>query len=240
MRTLLALSLVAVMALPVISHAQPQIQPQQPRTQPPPPPPPPQASTPGVALNEPMWIAVNGQTTGPFEPNAIVQKIAAREIIGETLVFTNSMNRWVRASDVAALQPLLRQAQAGAPQPGIPPTPPAGDNEQIARLTQFMVGEWMTETPGMYQGITVRMQTRYFPDGTFRGYSTLIAAMGGGPSGTQTRPHNGRFTIQPIDDRRFVLTLTGAQLAGSTAMEILDQNRLRNEQDNYTAVRIGR
>jgi hypothetical protein len=214
---------------------------------PPPPPPPPPSGTPQIALTEPMWVAVNGQATGPFEPRMIAEKIARREIIGETLVFTQSMNRWVRAADVAALQPLLQQAQGGGgiggppgiPQP--PPAPPPGTNEQIQRLTNFMIGEWMVETPGHYQGITVRTQTRYFADGNFRGFqATTVAGGGGVPPNTVTRPHNGRWSVQPIDDRRFTLTLTGAQMAGSVVLEILDQNRLRNETDNYVAIRIGR
>jgi hypothetical protein len=187
-----------------------------------------------------MWVAVNGQSTGPFEPPVIAQKIAAREIIGETLVFTNSINRWTRAADLAALQPLLRQAQAGTPPPAPPPTPPAGDNEAIARLTQYMTGEWMVETPGQYAGLTVRTQLRYFPDGNFRGARLLIGANPGGAPFTQTTPLNGRWSVTPIDDRRFVLTFTGASLAGSVSLEILDQNRLRNEQENYISVRVGR
>jgi hypothetical protein len=214
---------------------------------PPPPPPPPPGGTPGIALTEPMWVAVNGQTTGPFEPRVIAEKIARREIIGETLVFTQSMNRWVRAADVAALQPLLQHAQGGrttvgppgAPLP--PPQPPPGSQEQIQRLTMFMVGEWMVEVPGQYAGLTVRTQTRYYADGNYRGFQTITAAGGAGlPPASSTRPHNGRWTVQPIDDRRFTLSLTGPQMAGSLVLEILDQNRMRNEVDNYVAIRIAR
>jgi hypothetical protein len=233
---LLAAALQAQPVLPGAPSAQP----------PPPPPPPPPAGTPGIGLTEPMWVSVNGQATGPFQPQVIVEKIARREIIGETLVFTQSMNRWVRAADVAALQPLLQQAQSmppagppGAPHP--PPQPPPGSHEQVQRLTMFLVGEWLVEVPGHYPGITVRTQTRYFPDGTYRGFQATIVAGGSGvPSGGVTRPHNGRWSVQPIDDRRFTLSLTGPQMAGSVALEILDQNRLRNETDNYVAICIGR
>ncbi|MCC7346566.1 MAG: DUF4339 domain-containing protein [Variibacter sp.] len=236
-----------VLGLSAAGGAQPQLPGGQPRVGgPPPPPPPPQPppTPPGVGLNEPMWVAVNGQPTGPFEPPVIFQKIAAREIIGETLVFTNSMNRWVRAADVAALQPALRQAQAGGggggggmpPGPNPPPLPPSGGQEAIQRLEQFMLGEWMVEQPGMYQGITVRTQTRYLKDNTFVGFQVLVGQMGSG----STRPHNGRWSVQPIDDRRFMLTLTGAQLSGTVTLEIVDPNRLRNTQDNYISFRIGR
>lgn len=218
--------------------AQPRIGPQSGSTGGPPPPPASNASP--IALNEPMWVAVNGQSTGPFQPPEIVRKISVREIIGETMVFTNSINRWTRAADVAALQSLLQQAQAGAPAPSPPPAPPSGDNEAVARITQFVVGEWMVEQPGMYQGLTVRTQIRYFPDGNFRGARHLIGANPGGGPYTQTTPLNGRWSVQPIDDRRFVLTFTGASMAGSVQLEVLDQNRLRSEQDNYISIRVGR
>jgi len=44
----------------------------------------------------------------------------------------------------------------------------------------------------------------------------------------------------PLDGQRFILTVTGNLLVGSVTLEILDPNRLRNSQDNYVSVRIGR
>ena len=235
----LLLALVLVFGLASPAAAQPRLDP--PGSAPGGPPPPPPSGTPGIGLTEPMWVAVNGQATGPFQPPEIAHKIATREIIGETMVFTNSMNRWVRAADVAALQPLLQKAQAsppGAP-PAVPPQPRPGDREAMQRLEQFMVGEWLVETPGMYPGITLRTQVRYFPDGTYRGFQATVAHMGG-QQGTQTRPLNGRWTVQPLDAQRFILTVTGNLLVGSVTLEFLDPNRLRNSQDNYVSVRIGR
>lgn len=209
-----------------------------------PPPLPTPERAPEIALTEPMWVAMHGQPTGPFEPPVIAQKIMAREILGETLVYTASMSGWLPASSVAALQPLLRQAAASAGGRGMPPAPPplpppGNDREAIQRLTQFVVGEWLVETPGMYPGITVRVQTRYFADGTYRGFHALVGSVGGAPA-TQSRPLVGRWTVQPLDDRRFMLQLMGGQEAGTATLEILDPNRLRNFQEGYIAIRIGR
>jgi hypothetical protein len=157
--------------------------------------------------------------------------------------------RWMRVLAVplallvvavpAAAQPQI-QPPAQQPRPQPPSVPPAGSNEAIDRFMQYVTGEWLVETPGQYAGLTVRLQVRYLPDATFRGARYLIGANPGGAPFTQTTPVTGRWSVTPIDDRRFVLTVTGASLSGSTTLEVLDQNRLRNEQENYIAVRVGR
>lgn len=205
---------------------------------PPPPPPPPPERTPGIALTEPMWVAVDGQATGPFQPPEIAKKVMAREIIDETMVFTNSMNRWARAGDVAALQPLLKQAASATRKQAVPAVPQQGDREETARFTQFMLGEWVVDAPNPEPGFTIRTQMRYLPNATFRGFFTITGTLHDGRPMSSTKPWNGSWSVQPIDDRRFLLTIRSSEGATSAPYQILDQSRLRSENDGAIATRI--
>jgi hypothetical protein len=67
-------------------------------TPPPPPPPIPQ-------LN--LFVAVNGQQTGPFAMEAVQQMVYSRQLTPETLVWKQGMAGWAPASSVAELIPLF-------------------------------------------------------------------------------------------------------------------------------------
>ena len=72
----------------------------------PPPPPPPSAPT--------FHVAVNGQTTGPFDMAALQQQAASGALTSETHVWAPSLGAWTPAGQVQALQGLF------------PPPPPPG------------------------------------------------------------------------------------------------------------------
>jgi len=78
---------------------------------------------PGQAL---YHVEVDGQATGPFNTSQLQAGLAAAQISGATLVWTNGMAEWSRADQV----PALAQIFAAPPPPptaggGTPPPPPA-------------------------------------------------------------------------------------------------------------------
>ena len=71
------------------------------------PPPPPVGS---------YYIAVNGQTTGPFDSNTLKQMVINNQITGETYVFKEGGSTWVKAASDSFFVQLLAAS--------IPPPPP--------------------------------------------------------------------------------------------------------------------
>lgn len=54
-------------------------------------------------------IAVNGQTTGPYDMNTMAQLAANGQLTAETLVWKNGMASWARADSVAELAALVNR-----------------------------------------------------------------------------------------------------------------------------------
>ncbi|WP_286019034.1 DUF4339 domain-containing protein [Candidatus Venteria ishoeyi] len=75
-----------------------------------PPPPPPQAA---------YHLAVNGQTLGPYDMNALRQQVSSGTLKRETLVWKQGMSGWTAASEVAELSGLF----GAMPPPPPPPMP---------------------------------------------------------------------------------------------------------------------
>lgn len=83
------------------------------------PPPPPAATA--------WYLAVNGQTQGPFNEQQMAQGAASGQLQSSTLVWSNGMAGWVAAGQAPQLAPLFQQASAPPPPPaagGTPPQPP--------------------------------------------------------------------------------------------------------------------
>jgi hypothetical protein len=78
------------------------------------PPPPPAASS--------YSIAVNGQTTGPYDMNTLMQMKQAGQFTAQSVVWKQGMAGWLAAGTVPELAPLFAAA-AGAPPPPPPPAP---------------------------------------------------------------------------------------------------------------------
>jgi len=75
------------------------------------PPPPPTPSS--------YHVAVNGQTTGPFDLNTLRQQIQSGSFTTSSMVWRAGMSGWMAASQVPELQALF-----GPPPPPAPPPPP--------------------------------------------------------------------------------------------------------------------
>ena len=54
-----------------------------------------------------LFVAVNGQQTGPFDVTAVQQMVYARTLTPDTLVWKQGMTAWSPASTVAELVPLF-------------------------------------------------------------------------------------------------------------------------------------
>jgi membrane protease subunit (stomatin/prohibitin family) len=85
---------------------------------------------PGAAVGGgPLFLAVNGQQHGPFEPGLVIARARAGDLSPETLVWRQGMASWVAAKDLPELAAAFAQSGAGAtppPIPGaVPPPPPA-------------------------------------------------------------------------------------------------------------------
>jgi membrane protease subunit (stomatin/prohibitin family) len=77
---------------------------------------------PPLQQSSPLFVAVNGQQTGPFESGLVASKIRSGEIQPSSLVWRQGMAGWVQAKDVPELAGLF---VAPPPVPGGPGTPPA-------------------------------------------------------------------------------------------------------------------
>ena len=65
------------------------------------------AATPPPIPTAAYHIAVNGQTTGPYDMNTMAQLAANGQLTAETLVWKNGMASWARADSVAELVSLV-------------------------------------------------------------------------------------------------------------------------------------
>ncbi len=72
------------------------------------PPPVPQAST--------YYVAIEGQQTGPFDMNALQQKIQAGEVSRDTLVWKAGMDQWAKAGNVDEVSNLFKQTPPPVPE----------------------------------------------------------------------------------------------------------------------------
>lgn len=68
-----------------------------------------------------IYIAVSGQSTGPFDMNALRQQVQSGQLTRDSLVWKEGMANWAPAGQVPELSSLF-----GAMPPPIPPAPPAG------------------------------------------------------------------------------------------------------------------
>ena len=62
------------------------------------------------------YVAVNGQTTGPYDMNVLSQMAVSNQITAESLVWKSGMSEWVKAGTVEELKSIF------SVMPPIPPT----------------------------------------------------------------------------------------------------------------------
>ena len=70
---------------------------------------------PGASM---YWLAIEGQQTGPFSFELLMQKAQAGQLNADTLVWTQGMPSWAAASTIPALTAIF-----GAAPPPLPPQP---------------------------------------------------------------------------------------------------------------------
>ena len=75
------------------------------------------ASPPPLPKSAQYFAAIDGQQAGPFDENALRQRIRDEQVGPETLVWTEGMADWAAASDVPAVAKLF-----GASPPPLPPS----------------------------------------------------------------------------------------------------------------------
>ena len=167
------------------SHLPPPPPPQTGATPPPPPPPPPQQLK--------VYVAVNGQTFGPFNAEQLKARIAAGEFNRQTLVWMEGMAEWQPAATVAAVAPLLT---------AVPPEPKFD-------AAAFNVGTW--ETRGQMtlpDGTPVQVSETmtYRRDGSITGFGTMTAQGLYGHFAVNLSS-KGTWKVDAKTDNSYILTL---------------------------------
>ena len=71
------------------------------------------------------YVAINGQSTGPYDFSVLSQMVSAKTLTKESLVWKQGMANWTQAGLVQELQQLF--ASPSSP-PGLPPIPPTIPN----------------------------------------------------------------------------------------------------------------
>lgn len=155
----------------------------------PPPPPPPEAQL-------EVYVAVNGQTTGPFNAGQLRAKVLAGELTGDTYVWMDGMAEWKRAREVPELAPILAAA------------PEKPDFDAVA----FLSGSWESDPQQMQvpgaERAEIRGTIEYRRDGSFEGFGTLSMTAQGF---TQTMGFtmSGTFKTQNASAEGFFVTQDG-------------------------------
>lgn len=171
-----------------------------------------------------VFIAVNGQTTGPFGAEQIRQMVQSGQLTKTTMVWIEGMAAWTPAGQVSQLDEFF----VGAP------PPPVEFN-----AAEFLSGTWQAEPSPLQipnaSNASVQGTVTYRSDGTFEGYGTMTITVQG-----YTQQMNftlkGTWTVQNVTKDSFVLNQTGQatyqmnygpmteQLNSSTRLRVIDQN----------------
>lgn len=245
-RVLLILPLLLALApaAPALAADQPQQIPQarDPATPPPPPPPEEPATPPAVQEAAEWYVSPKGQALGPFTLSQLRDMAAQGQIDGGTAVWKQGMADWARLRDVAELADVLVAAAPKADKAKAPPAAPSEQDLLDQEFKAYLAGTWYLDGPmvvnGVYYHITV--ETTYRPDGTFAGRQTVhLPSPGGGPSYPYVTAYRGTWQVIGQDASRFVLmTISQNEEPKRTALEVLDQNRLRNVDLDIVAQRV--
>lgn len=187
-----------------------------------PPGPPPLPAPPGppplpVQL-PPFYAGIGGQPVGPMEEAEIRARIAAGEITGDTLVWTEGMPNWAAAREVEAIAALLPGAPP-APAPAPAPAPVASD--PAADPSGWLAGRWRAEGETMVEGIGLSPMTAtldYRPDGSFRMEGTLTVQIEGFGPAALTLGMEGTWRVQAATRQQILLRREGTLRLSSPAL----------------------
>lgn len=194
-------------------------------TPPPPPPPAPQMQ---------VFIAVNGQTSGPFNAQQLEGKAKAGELTLETTVWQDGMANWAAAKTVPEVQAIVVA------------NPPAFDPKG------FIVGSWQVSNanvpiPGVPGGGVLNGTTNYGADGSVTIFGTIQVSQPNPASPGQmmqfsiTITASGTYTVTPMNSSVFIvnptmtLTMSAPGMASQSQpandpiqLTVIDRNTVRD------------
>jgi len=166
-------------------------------------------------------VALDGQPSGPFTVEQVGELIGAGKVLRNTLVWKPGSPDWVEAFSVGELKPLFDAA---------PPSLP-----EASRYERLMIGTW--ETRSEYSGVETVVNASFSPDGNVRG--AKIMTMIGAGLAPSVFPFSGRWKVQPLEEGRFVLTITVPnQPPNSTTFKVVDEVTLESEADGQISYRV--
>ncbi len=198
---------------------------------PPPPPPPPPPPEPPLEV----YIAVSGQTTGPFDRAALMAQVEAGTLTPSTYVWEQGMADWERAADVPEVAALVGKAVDQAEPEGYAVDDPVA----------YLSGRWTfsaedVEVEGGLRG-AAEGEMFFTPDGrmllrqTFRVTSPREM--------TITISARGNFTAEALSPTRFVVhpqleavyALDGVEQANElltdpTTIDVIDADSMRDDE----------
>jgi len=173
------------------------------------------------------FIAVNGQTTGPFNEAQLRVKAAAREFVPNSQVWTQGMTQWVEAHTIAELEPILKEVrpepkfdapgflsgtwQSGPTQVDVPGVGPGTRSGRVTykrdgtyilyqELRVMMIGSMTTQTTtgqGTYEAVEQGPGVILV---TFKGQATMNITGGGSAMPPQTEQVSGSFVLKIVDN----------------------------------------
>ena len=167
---------------------------------PPPPPPAPPPPPPPVASLD-LYIAMNGQQSGPFNFQVLRGMVASGQFRPDTIVWKQGMVDWAPAGSLQELSSLF----ANGPGPVNPnPQPNSGFDPQA-----YVVGRWVSDPAyvdiGDGQQGLAKITFTYNADGTVTSQGTVDLQ---GPNGPMqvTTSGRGTYTVRGQGNNSIVLT----------------------------------
>lgn len=189
-----------------------------------------------------IFVALNGEPSGPFNQAQLQQMATAGQLNPQTLVWKEGMADWAPAGGVAELQAII---QVPAPGPG-----PKPDPTKPMDAARYLTGLWTVpngKMPVGAQQATFSGNINYQADGTYSAKVEMSTLGGGGQmpdtydvtaKGTWTATMLGsdRISVSSVDDIAMTSKITGqtqqAQSSDTAIYSIVDQNTLRDEFGN--------
>lgn len=154
-----------------------------------------------------VFVAQNGQQTGPFDRAGLTAMVQNGSLTAATLVWQQGMADWTPASAVASLQGLFVVA-APAPAPTQPPPAPTAPKPAFD-VVAFLTGTWDGEPrtiaiDGVGQG-TLAGSTNYNADGSATLFATIDVPTAYGVY-RQTITGQGTYTAKLLSDKTIQIT----------------------------------
>jgi hypothetical protein len=179
------------------------------------PPPPPEPAPPIVADTVKYFIAVNGQTTGPFTIEEIKAKIADGSVKGLTMMWKKGQANWEPAEKLPEIKLAIDETPKPAP----------------FDCVSFATGTWQKTT--MFNGQTVTLVTRFESNGQFVSVQTMAGLPGNNSYGS--------WNATAVGEKSCSISMN-IQYPSTTAVtgiyDIVSQTMLSDKSDGSQIVRL--